>query len=67
MSESFIDPVGSAAVQRLVWRIDRFARELGLNYETMWQIAEGVIADMPSRFEDERVMEARKRLRLAAA
>lgn len=66
MSETPPGPVDKAAVQRLVRRVDGFARGLGLDGDTMRQIAEGVIADMPSCLDEERVMEARKRLLLAA-
>ena len=66
MNEEPSGPIDKAAVQRLVRRVDGFARGLGLDGDTMRRIAEGVIADMPSRSDEERVMEARKRLLLAA-
>ncbi|MGH1575577.1 hypothetical protein ACRAWG_39375 (plasmid) [Methylobacterium sp. P31] len=56
-----------AAAQRLMRRLDGFARELGLDGPTTQAIVEKVLADMPTRTEDERLMEARKRVLLASA
>ena len=55
------------AVQRLIRRIEGFARGLGVNGEALRQIAEGVVGDMPDRLDEERLTEARTRLLLAAA
>jgi hypothetical protein len=51
----------------LIRRLDGFARELGLDGATTREIVEKVLADMPSRTEDERLMEARKRILVASA
>ncbi|MGH1572065.1 hypothetical protein ACRAWG_16970 [Methylobacterium sp. P31] len=48
-------------------RLDGFARELGLDGPTTRAIIEKILADMPTRTEDDRLMEARKLVLLASA
>jgi len=61
-----LDP-SHAAAQRLIRRLDGFARGLGLEGAITRKIVEKVLADMPSRTDDERLMEARKRMLMASA
>jgi hypothetical protein len=61
------DPLHKAGAQRLMRRLDGFARELGLDGPTTRKIVEKVLTDMPCRTDDERLMEARKRVLLASA
>lgn len=49
-------------MKHVVARLDGFARGLGLDRARVRQIVEGVIADMPERTDDERLMEVRKRM-----
>jgi hypothetical protein len=58
-------PVDRLAVQRLRGQVDRIARGLGVDVEATRQIVEKVVADMPDRDDNERLMEARKRLLIA--
>ncbi|MGH1574965.1 hypothetical protein ACRAWG_35420 [Methylobacterium sp. P31] len=53
--------------QRLTRRLDGFARGLGLDGATTREIVKKVLADMPTRTDDERLMEARKRMLVASA
>ena len=57
----------AAAVQRVMRRLDGFARGLGLGEATTRQIVEKVAADMPMRSDEERLVEARARMILAMA
>lgn len=66
MSEPSAVPIDRAAVQRLVRRLDGFARGLGMDATTAQQIVESVVADMPSRLDEERAIEARTRMIIAA-
>jgi hypothetical protein len=61
------EPVDRAAVQHMMRRLDGFARGLGLDEATAREIVEKVAADMAERSDDERMMEARKRMLLASA
>ncbi|MDE4915145.1 hypothetical protein PQI07_31485 [Methylobacterium sp. 092160098-2] len=56
-----------ATIQHMMWRLDGLARGLGLDEAVTRQIAEQVIADMPMRTDDERLMEARARMTAASA
>ncbi|GJE49963.1 hypothetical protein GOFOIKOB_3004 [Methylobacterium tardum] len=56
-----------AAIQHMMRRLDGFARGLGLDEAATRHIVEGVLADMPMRTDDERLMEARARMIVAAA
>jgi hypothetical protein len=58
-------PVDKLAVQRLRRQVKGFAIGLGVDIEAMQQIVEKVVADMPDRDDDDRLMEARKRLLVA--
>ena len=55
-------PPDRAAVKRAMARLDGFARGLGLDEATTRRIVEEVVTDMPERDDDERLMEARKRM-----
>jgi hypothetical protein len=55
------DPLHAVA-QCLMRRLDGFARELGLDRATVRKTVEQVLADMPTRTEDARLMAARKRM-----
>ena len=66
MTEPSIPP-DRAAVKRTMARLDGFARGLGLDEATTRQIVEEVLADMPDRDDDDRLMEARKRMLKASA
>jgi hypothetical protein len=65
MNEPEPPPVDRLTVQRLRRQVDEFARGLGVDGEATQQIVEKVVADMPDRSEDDRLMEARKRLLIA--
>ncbi|MBP1183029.1 hypothetical protein [Methylobacterium sp. PvR107] len=54
-------------VQRMIQRLEGFADGLGLDKALTRQIAEQVLADMPMRTDDERLMEARARMIVASA
>lgn len=56
-----------AAVQFMMRRLDGFARGLGLDSTTTRQIVQKVLTDMPVHTDEERLMEARKRMLLASA
>jgi hypothetical protein len=66
MSEASPNPIDKAAVQRLMRRVEGFARGLGLDDASARRIVEAVVADMPSRLDEERVAEARVRMITAA-
>lgn len=66
MSEPSAGPVDRAAVQRLMRRVEGFARGLGLDDASARRVVEAVVADMPSRLDEERVAEARVRMISAA-
>ncbi|MCJ2101040.1 hypothetical protein [Methylobacterium sp. E-046] len=55
-----------AEVQRMMRRLIGFARGLGLDEATIRRIVRQVAADMPSRMDDERLVEARLRMVAAA-
>ncbi|KTS10268.1 hypothetical protein SB2_06905 [Methylobacterium radiotolerans] len=55
------------AVNRLTRLLDGFARGLGLDSAEVRAIVEAVITDMPDRPDEDRQMEARKRMLKAAA
>ncbi len=57
----------AAAIQRLMRRLDGFARGLGLDEPATRQIVEKVAADMPVRSDEERLIEARTRMMEASA
>lgn len=48
-----------AAIQHMMRRLDKFARELGLNEAVTRLIAESVTTEMPMRTDDEQLAEAR--------
>jgi hypothetical protein len=54
------------AVQHMMRRLDGFARGLGLDEAATRQIVEKVAADMVDRPDEERMMEARKRMLIAS-
>jgi hypothetical protein len=56
-----------AIVQHMMRRLDGFARGLGLDEAATRLIVEKVFADMPVHTDEERLMEARKRLLMASA
>lgn len=56
-----------AVVQQMMRRLDGFARGLGLDEAATRQIVEKVAADMVDQLDEERMMEARKRMLLASA
>jgi hypothetical protein len=56
-----------AATQRMMRRLDGFARGLGLDEAATRQIVEKVVADMAMRTDEERLMEARARMIEASA
>jgi len=63
---------GGAAIERttiqhMMRRLDGFARGLGLDEAATRQIVEKVAADMVDHPDEERMMEARKRMLLASA
>ena len=60
-------PPDRVAVKRAMARLDGFARGLGLDRAAARQIVEEVVTDMPERTDDERLMEARKRMLKAPA
>ena len=51
-----------AVIQRMMRRLDGFARGLGLDDATARRIVEQVLADMPVHTDEERLTEARHRL-----
>jgi len=55
-----------AEVQRMMRRLAGFAGGLGLDESATRRIVRQVATDMPSRMEDERLVEARLRLVAAA-
>ncbi|EIZ81897.1 hypothetical protein WYO_5485 [Methylobacterium sp. GXF4] len=61
------EPAERTTVQHMMRRLDGFARGLGLDEATTRQIVEKVAADMVERSDEERMMEARKRMLLASA
>ncbi|MCB4803491.1 hypothetical protein QO001_000835 [Methylobacterium brachiatum] len=61
------EPVDRAVVQQMMRRLDGFARGLGLDEAATRQIVEKVAADMVDQPDEERMMEARKRMLLASA
>ena len=65
MTEPEPPPVDKLAIQRLRRQVDGFARGLGVDIDVTRQIVEKVVADMPDRDDDQRLMEARKRLLIA--
>lgn len=67
MSEELSGPVDQAAVNRLLRRLDSFARGLGLDDATARQIAGEVAADIPFGADEERLAEARRRMLTATA
>jgi hypothetical protein len=65
MSED-LDPLRrQGAVQRMMRRLDGFARGLGLDGAVTRQIVEQVAVDMPAVTDEERLVEARSRMILA--
>jgi hypothetical protein len=60
-------PPDRTATQHMMRRLDGFARGLGLDEATTRGIVERVAADMLERSDEERMMEARKRMLLASA
>ena len=61
------EPVDRPAVQQMMRRLDGFARGLGLDEAATRTIVEKVVTDMGERSDEERMMEARKRMLLASA
>ncbi|MGU3403367.1 hypothetical protein [Methylobacterium brachiatum] len=61
------EPIDRAVVQQMMRRLDGFARGLGLDEATTRTLVEKGAADMPERSDEERMMEARKRMLLASA
>lgn len=51
-----------AEVQRMMRQLAGFAGELGLDEAATWRIVRQVAADMPSRMDEERLVEARMRM-----
>lgn len=51
-----------AAIQLMVRRLEGFARVIDLDVATMRQIVRQVAADMPTRSDEERLVEARSRM-----
>lgn len=62
-----LGPIQEAVAQHLMMRLHGFAQGLGLDGATARNIVEKVLADMPTRTNDERLMEARKRMLMASA
>lgn len=62
MSEATPNPISEGAVQRLMRRVEGFARGLGLDDASTRRIVEAVVADMLSRLDEECVAEARVRM-----
>lgn len=54
-----------AAIQHMMRRLDGFARGLGLEEAATRRIVEQVATDMPTRSDEERLVEARSRMILA--
>lgn len=67
MSDDASGRVDRAAVNRLLNRLNGFAYGLGLDETTARQIAEEVAAAIPFGADEERVVEARKRMLAATA
>ena len=62
MSEAASGPADQATINRLLRRLDSFASGLGLDDAAARRIAREVVADMPSRLDEERLAEARTRM-----
>lgn len=56
-----------AAIQRMMWRLNGFARGLGLDEAATLRIVEQVATEMPMRSDEERSIEARSRMIEASA
>jgi hypothetical protein len=61
------DAPDKGAVQHMMRRFDGFAHGLGLDEAATRQIVETVAADMADQPDEERMMEARKRMLLVSA
>lgn len=61
-----LDPVHEAVAQRLMARLQGFAKGLDPDEATTRDIVETVPADMPTRTDDARLMEVRKRMPAAS-
>ncbi|GAN52507.1 hypothetical protein ACXR8U_13590 [Methylobacterium radiotolerans] len=55
------------AIQHMMRRLDGFARGLGLDEAATRHIVEQVVADMAMRSDEERMVEARRRMIIASA
>lgn len=51
-----------AAIQLMMRRLEGFARVIDLDNATMRRIVRQVVADMPTRSDEERLVEARSRM-----
>jgi len=67
MSEDLEPLRRQAAIQRMMRRLDGFARGLGLDEAATRQIVERIAADMPERTDEERLETARNCLLAAAS
>jgi pantoate kinase len=67
VSEATPDLIDEGAVQRLIKRVEGFARGLGLDDASTRRIAEAFVADMPSRLDEEQMVEARTRMLIVVA
>ncbi|MCJ2101225.1 hypothetical protein [Methylobacterium sp. E-046] len=65
MNEQEPPPIDRLAIQRVLRRVDGFAPGLRLDDATARRVVEEVITDMPTRTDDDRLMEVRKRLLIA--
>ncbi|KOX57796.1 hypothetical protein ADL19_09575 [Streptomyces purpurogeneiscleroticus] len=61
------DPNRAAAIQRMMRRVDEFARGLSLDEATTRQIVEKIAAEMPDQSDDERLDAARQRMIIASS
>lgn len=66
MSEDPEPPRRQGAIQRMMRRLEGFARGLGLDEAATRQIVEQVDADMPGETDEERSVEARMRMIVAS-
>lgn len=62
MSGEASGPADQAAINRLLRRLDGFARGLEPDDAAARRIARDIVADMPSRLDEERLAEARTRM-----